>query len=264
MRYILAIIVCAISTAIEAQYGHKSYHDYWITDIPIWYNCGGFHALINYNFKGNATVNTNDEYGQKFKFKIANCRLVGYSYYNIKNSNGGRGEKHGVSAYYNAIASFSYEETSIKHHLRMYRGTGDWHDIYIAYENVGTDSLIKKCGYKDFCKKTGRLVQENGSTIKDTIPIVSPYYAWESTIKRLFYEVSPIHVKIYANYMNMDNSSLIIKFNKNGDVKHVYNSGTAYTFVNHKYDDNGNWTEVDVFDSNNSFIKKYRRTIEYD
>lgn len=260
LLYLYYILLVFVPANIKAQNEQILYHQYWVTDIPIWYNCGGFHALMNYNFKGNGKISVKDEYGQKFKYEIKDGRLVYYHYYNIENSTSGRLEKQGISAYYGADASFNYEEKSISHHLRMYRGTGVWHDINFDYQIISNDSILKKCGYENYKRmRTGALIKTNDSTVVDTVPMVSPYYTWGCNIRRLTYEVTSSRIKIYSN----PSSPLIVEFNNKGDIKYISNNGVYYSFVNHKYDDNGNWTEVDVFDSNQSFIRKCRRQIEY-
>lgn len=262
LLYLYYILLVFVPANIKAQNEQILYHQYWVTDIPIWYNCGGFHALMNYNFKGNGKISVKDENGQKFEYGIKNGRLVKYHYHhNILNYTG-RAEKHGISAYYSTFASFSYEENSISHHLRMYRGTGVWHDINFDYQIISNDSISKKCGYENYKQmRTGTLIKVNDSTVVDTIPMVSPYYTWGCNIRRLTYEATSSRIKIYAS--SSKSSALIVEFNDKGDIKYISNNGISYSFTNHKYDDNGNWTEVDVFDSNQSFIRKCRREIEY-
>lgn len=262
LQYLYFILLFFVPANTKSQNEQTLYLRYWVTDIPIWYNCGGFHALMNYNFKGNGIISVKDEYGQKFKYGIRDGRLVKYSYHNMKNSPSGRAEKHGITAYYSAVASFNYEENSISHHLRMYRGTGVWHDINFDYQIISNDSISKKCGYENYKQmRTGTLIKVNDSTVVDTIPMVSPYYTWGCNIRRLTYEATSSRIKIYAS--SSKSSALIVEFNDKGNIKYISNNGISYSFTNHKYDDNGNWTEVDVFDSNQSFIRKCRREIEY-
>ena len=109
--------------------------------------------------------------------------------------------------------------------------------------------------------QTGILIKANDSTVIDTIPMVSPYYIWGCNIRRLTYGVTSSSIKIYAN--NYPSSALIVEFNNKGDIKSISNTGASYYFVNHKYDNNGNWTEADIFDSNRSFIRKCQRKIDY-
>lgn len=262
LRYLYYILLAVVPAAIKGQNEQTPYHHHWVTDIPIWYNCGGFHALMHYNFKGNGEISVKDEYGQNFIYAIKDGRLVKYHYFNIRNSPSGRAEKHGISAYYSTSASFNYEENSVSHHLRMYRGTGVWHDINFDYQIISNDSILKRCGYENYKRmQTGILIKANDSTVIDTIPMVSPYYTWGCNIRRLTYGVTSSRIKIYAN--NYPSSALIVEFNNKGDIKYISNNGVSYYFVNHKYDNNGNWTEADIFDSSRSFIRKCQRKIDY-
>lgn len=254
MRFILFVFIYIISLNVSAQCKRDAYPCNWITDIPIWYNCGGYRSLLNYQFKGSAEIAINDDHGY-FKYKIENGILIEYSFRNFDKCCELLFEPHGAAAYFSAFATVNRHIGTIKHLFSFESGTGVRSYITKCF-SVNDDIIHAECsngtGQKIYSYE---LNMENDGYMSDTLAVYSPYYIFYSMLNSFKYRVAGDSISIRMTTKDIVPQSLSLK--KDPHICVVYKKGVPQKMIKDddmflfrciKRDKKGNWLKLECYD----------------